>query len=144
MPDPLANFYGGYDPSGLPQLPRLGIRPIHIAIIVAVIALLIFVAADASAAESLAPNVHVTSVSWWADGTELTTSAGFTVRASQTFLLSVTCQVFCYDFDGATVGLPFHLVRVAIVSQPVQFTNLTIQAPSSAYDGPLTITLELA
>ena len=143
MPDPLANFYGGYDPSGLPQLPRLRIRPIYAAIAVATIVLVIFVAADAAAVDNFPATVHVSSVDWFAEGTELATSAGFTVHASQTFIVTETCQLFCYNFDGATVGAPFHLVRVTIVNQPVQFTNVTIQAPSGTYNGPLTVTLEL-
>jgi hypothetical protein len=42
------------------------------------------------------------------------------------------------------VSSPFSLVGPAIVDQPIQYVNLTIQAPPAEYDGMLEITLEIA
>ncbi|HTZ61336.1 MAG TPA: hypothetical protein VMC82_01655 [Thermoplasmata archaeon] len=141
MHDAVATFYGGYDQAGLGRLPRLRIRWIQLAIGVAAVVLLALVAADAYAIASPPPTVDITSVTWYAAGSLAATSAGFTVHAGQKFALTETCELFCYNFKGASVAAPFSLVAVTIVNEPVQYTNLTIQAPTSGYSGVLNITL---
>jgi hypothetical protein len=143
MHDSVATFYGGYDQAGLVRLPLLRVRWVQVAIGVAVVALLLLVAADVSAYSSATAEVRVSAVTWYADGQLLATTAGFTAHPSQAFVLSETCELFCYNFKGAAVGAPFTLVHVSIVNEPIQYTNLTIQAPSAAYSGTLNITLEL-
>lgn len=141
MHDSVASFYGGYDQTSLPQLPRLRVSRLWLAVAVALVVLLFFVAADVAALTTPPVKVQVTAVNWVVEGSTIASTAGFTVHGSQKFLLTETCQIFCYNFKGAAVSAPFQLVALSIVNQPAQFTNLTIQAPSSAYVGPLTVTL---
>jgi hypothetical protein len=143
MYDPQAAFYGGYDrlrPTS-PPLPR--IRSVQFGIGVAVLALLVFVTADAYAISAAPVNVHVTSVAWTTEGIDLATTSGLTVHGGQTFTVSLTCASLCYRFVGATANSPFTVVGFSTELQPIQFTNVTVQAPSSAFTGALTISLAL-
>ncbi len=142
MHDSVATFYGGYDQTGV-RLPSLRIRWIQLAIAIAVVALLTFVATDVYLIDAPPPKVQVTTVNWYAGSTLVATTAGFTVHTSQAFILSETCEIFCYNFNGASVSAPFQLVNLSIVNEPVQFTNLTIRAPGGSFDGQLSITLDI-
>ena len=144
MHDSVAAFYGGYDQVGVRRLPRLRVRGIQLAIAVSVVALLVFVAADVSAYEAVTAEVHVTSVTWYANAVWLATTGGFAAHPSEKFVLSETCQLFCFYFKGASVNAPFSLVQVSIINVPVQYTNLTIEAPATSYQGTLNITLQVA
>jgi hypothetical protein len=141
--DLVASFYGGYDQVGLGRPARLHIPRMALVIAVAVLFLLVFIAADVSAYESLPVNVEVTSVAWYAEGGLLTTSAGFSLHGSQLTTLTLSCSTVCYRIDGATVNSPFSVLSVVVSYDPDQHTDVTVRAPSSSYDGALTITLEV-
>ena len=143
MHDPEATFYGGYDQAGVGRLPSLRFSRIGLAIGVAAVALLLLIGSDVVAFDDRIAAVEVTSVNWVVGGHSIASTEGFTAHTSERFLVAETCQIFCYNFDGATVNPPFQLVGMSIVNAPVQYTNLTVRAPGSAYSGPLTITLEV-
>jgi hypothetical protein len=143
MYDPQAAFYGGYDRTALTSRPLLRIRGIQLAIGLAVTILVLFVAADAYAFSAGPVNVRVTSVAWTANGIDLATTSGFTVHAGQSFTVSLSCASLCYRFVGATANAPFTVVAFSTELQPIQFTNVTVQAPSNAFTGALTISLAL-
>jgi hypothetical protein len=143
MYDPQAAFYGGYDRTNLTSVPLLRIRWIQVTLGFAVVVLLLFVAADAVAFSAAPVTVKVSSVTWATDGTQLATTSGLTVRGGQTFVVSLTCASVCFRFVGATANAPFTVVAFTTELQPIQFTNVTVRAPSSAYSGALTITLAL-
>ncbi len=143
MHDSVAAFYGGYDQTGLGRLPLLKIRWVQLAVGVAAVTLIVLVAADAYAISAPPATVEVTSVTWYVEGQLAATTNGFSVHASQSFILTESCELFCYNFKGAAVAAPFSLVSVSIVNSPIQYTNLTIRAPSSSYSGALNITLEV-
>jgi hypothetical protein len=140
MNDPFATFYGGYDRVEVRRQTLLRIGWLQVAIGVALVFLLLFVAADVSAIETPPAAVDVTSVQWYVLGAVVASTGGFSVHAGQSFILSETCQLFCYNFKAATVSSPFQLAKLTIVNQPVQFVNLTIRAPSGGYSGALGIT----
>ena len=108
---------------------------------VAVVVLLGFVATDVAFYENLTAPVVVSYVSWYAEGQQFATSAGFTVHTSQAFNLTIKCTGLCYRFNGAVVGAPFSLVSTQIFYYPTEFLNLTLRAPSVGYTGPLSVTL---
>jgi len=141
MYDSVATFYGGYD--SVRYLRRPSVRFSRNALILAVagVVLLGFVAADVGAFANLPVSVQVTGVSWYAEGELLTTSGGFTLHSSQSTTLVLTCDTICWAVDGASVSAPFHLVGLTVIDQPVQYVNVTVQAPSTAYHGGLTIDL---
>ena len=146
--DPVATFFGGYDQVGSLRRSRFDGPPLHVsrntlAIGIAAMALLAFVAADVSALENPPVVVKVTSVEWYALGFVIASSGGFNVRASQTIALSETCEGICLPVVGVSVASPFTLVRDTIVDQPVQWVNLTVRAPATSYDGNLSVTLAL-
>lgn len=141
--DPFAAFYGGYERTALVRGPRYRLRPAPVAIAIAALALASVIAADAAAIASGPPMVIVTSVSWWAGGAVLATTAGFHAHTSQTFTLTLTCSSVCYRFTGATVSSPFQVVSFTTIDSPIQFTNVTVRSPSSAYSGGLTVSLGL-
>jgi len=143
MHDSVATFYGGYEQTGVGRLPRLRVPGVQLAIGVAAVALLMLVASDVAVIDNLPARVQVTSVIWLAGGQLVATTAGFTVVSSHSFTLEETCQLFCFNFDGASVSAPFQLVGVSITNQPVQYANLTIRAPAGAYMGPLSVTLDI-
>ncbi len=143
MHDSVAAFYGGYDQTGLGHLPLLKIRWVQLALGVAAVTLVVLVAADAYAITGAPATVEVTAVTWYVEGALAASTNGFSVHASQSFVLTETCELFCYNFKGAAVSGPFTLEKVSIVNEPVQYTNLTIRAPSSSYSGVLNITLEV-
>ena len=141
--DPVAVFYGAYDQVPYRRRPSLRISKLGAAIAVSLVALTVFVAADVSAYSTATATVRVTEVSWESDGVLLTTSPGFSLHASQAALLPLVCAGLCLPWAGASVSAPFQLVNFSEVESSLQYTNVTIRAPSSPYDGPLTITLEL-
>lgn len=143
MYDPQAAFYGGYDRTNLTTRPLLRIRWIQFGLGLAVVVLVLFVAADAYAISAAPVNVTVSSVSWTTAGAELATTSGLTVHGGQTFTVSLSCASLCYRFVGATASAPFAVVGFTTELQPIQFTNVTIRAPSSEFTGALTITLAL-
>jgi len=112
-----------------------------ILVVVAVLVLLGFLATDVAFYENLTAPVVVSYVSWTAEGQQFATSAGFTVHTSQAFNLTIKCTGFCYRFNGAIVGAPFHLISTQIFYYPTEILNLTLRAPSVGYTGPLAITL---
>ena len=143
--DAMASFYGGYDQAGYIRRAPTRISGKLVAIAIATIALLAFVAADVAALESPPVVVKVTVVNWNVESFPLTTAGGFAMHPSQSVSLTLTCSSYCYRFsDSASVSAPFKLVSFSVVYAPIQYTNATVQAPSSGYDGPLTITLGLA
>jgi len=138
----MATFYGGYDQVRAIRPARLHIPTKVLAVGVAALMLVVFVAADISALQSRPAVVQVTVVNWYAENALLTTSGGFTMHASQTVTLSLTCSTYCYRFNGeASVSSPFTLLGVTVAYAPIQYANATVQAPSSGYSGPLTIDL---
>lgn len=147
MHDYVATFYGGYDQIGLRRAARMRPSAMAVAIGVAATALLVLVAADASAYAARPAIVQVTGVDWYGPGAILLlTSGGFRLTASATTTFSLTCDPttsICLPWNGATVSAPFSLVRFSAVAGPTDYTNLTIRAPASAYTGPLAITLGL-
>jgi hypothetical protein len=141
--DLVATFYGGYDQVGLSRPLRFRIPRMAVLLAVAGILLCVFIAADVAAYQSLPVNVQVTSVNWFVETEALTTTPGFSLHGSQTTTLTGTCSTLCYRIIGATASAPFTVVGFSVVYHPIQYTNVTVRAPSGAYDGPLTITLEV-
>jgi hypothetical protein len=143
--DLVASFYGGYDQVGLARAPRYRIRIPRTAVLiaVAVVILVVFVAADVAAYESLPVNVEVTAVSWVSEGTVLATQPGFGMHGGQRATLSLTCDTVCVRFGAARVNAPFSLVAFSLVYSPDQYANVTVQAPGTTYSGPLTVTLSV-
>jgi hypothetical protein len=139
--DFVASFYGGYEPVRAYRAPSIRIPRTTLLIGVAVVALLVFVVADVYAFEGLAVPVRVTAVDWQFEGTELATSPGFTAHAGQVVSVSLVCSTICYRFASASVNAPFTLVAWSLSYHPDQYTNVTVRAPTSAYDGPLTVSL---
>lgn len=142
-PDPLATFYGGYERTHLVRPPWLRIRPIQIAIGVAVLALISVIVADTTLLAAGPPKVTVTAVEWEVGGAVLTATAGFQAHPSQSIVLTLSCSSLCYRFTGATVNSPFQVVSFVSIDSPIQFTNVTVRAPSSAYSGELIVSLSL-
>lgn len=141
--DVTALFYDGYDQIGLLRPSHHRISRMAVAIGLAGVALLVFVAADVSALSSLPARVTVTQVNWFVLGTLIGSSQGFSLYSSQSTELSETCTLFCYNVSGVSVAPPFALVKSTIENLPVQWINLTVKAPAAAYDGNLSITLEV-
>lgn len=142
MQDTGATFYGGYDQLYAVRRSPMRISAKVFAIAVALLLLLVFVAVDVSALETRPSVVQVTLVNWYAEGSLLTTSGGFSMHSGQTVSLSLTCSAYCYRLNGvASVSAPFTLVGLSVTYAPIQYANVTVQAPASGYDGPLTITL---
>ncbi|MGA8664164.1 MAG: hypothetical protein WB809_03735 [Thermoplasmata archaeon] len=137
----VASFYGGYDLVARAHSARRRLSPLVLWVAVAVLVLLAFVAADAGAFEALPVAVHVTAVEWY-PGTELLTcTGGFSLHSSQSVTLTLTCNFICYEISSATVSALFHLAGFVVTYSPIQYVNATVTAPSSAYTGPLVITL---
>jgi hypothetical protein len=141
--DPVASFYGGYDQVGLVRARPHRIPRVAVLLAIAVLVLVVFVAADVAAYESLPVTVHMTSVSWISEGTVLATQAGFSLRAGAHATLTLSCDSVCIKFGGASVNSPFALLAFSVVYHPDQYTNVTVAAPASAYSGPLSITLSV-
>lgn len=144
MHDSVATFYGAYDQVGLRRLQRTRTPWVAVVLVLAVLVLIGFVAADVAAYDAGAVTVRVTSVSWYAEGGLLTTSPGFSLHGSQAVTLTLTCNFICYQLSGASVNAPFQLVSFSVTNQPIQYANVTVQAPATSYDGPLTITLSVS
>jgi len=113
-------------------------------VVIACLVLVGFVAADAAAlVRAPAATVNVTAVEWFIPGALLTTTAGFSMHSSQQVTLTLTCSSVCFRFSGATVYAPFTLVAYSVVYHPVQYANVTVESPSSAYIGPIAIELNV-
>ena len=108
---------------------------------VAVVVLLGFVATDVAYYENVTAPVQVTAVNWYTEGQLVGTSHGFILHTSEVFNLTFTCVGLCYRYNGAVIGSPFRLVSTQIFYYPTEFLNITIQAPSTGYSGPLAVTL---
>jgi hypothetical protein len=143
MRDPFAAFYGGYDRTALVRRPALHLHPIRIAFLIAVPVLAVFVVSDVALATGTTSSIRVTAVDWEVDGAVLATAAGFEARPSHVVSLTLTCTDLCYRFTGATASSPFVVTAFSTVDQPIQFTNVSVQTPSSGYTGVLTISLVL-
>lgn len=143
MHDYVATFYGGYDQVAHRRLERLRVPWVVVAIGVAVVVLIALVAEDASAYNARPAVVEITSVGWYAEGYLLVSVAGPTVHASDTIRFPLTCSSLCLPWNGASVNAPFEVLTFSVVYHSVQYTNVTVRAPSSAYDGPLAITLQV-
>ena len=115
----------------------------HLLLTASLVLLVVLVAADVSAYESVTAAVRVTAVSWSTEGSLLATSAGFSTHTSRTFTLTLTCSLICYNFAGASVSPPFEVVGFSLVNQPIQYANVTLKAPDTSYNGPLAISLTL-
>jgi hypothetical protein len=114
-----------------------------LAIALAAVALIGFAATDLSLAENLSGSVQVTGVYWYAGGEQIGTSAGFTIHTSQQFNVAFRCTGLCYRYDEVSVGSPFSLVGTQFYYYPSEYVNVTAQAPSTGYSGPLSITLTI-
>jgi len=138
--DPSPYAYEAYRWQRYEREPPL-LRGKAVLVAVAVVVLLGFVATDVAYYENLTAPVMVSYVSWYAEGQQFATSAGFTVHTSQAFNLTIKCSGFCYRFNGAIVGAPFGLVSTQIFYYPTELVNLTLKAPSVGYTGPISVTL---
>jgi hypothetical protein len=138
-----AAFNGGYDRTALVRRPAFHLHPIRIAYIIAVPVLAAFLASDITLATGSSPSVRVSTVDWDVDGAVLATAAGFEARPSHVVTLTLTCTELCYRFSGATANSPFVVTAFSTTDQPIQFTNVSVQTPSSGYTGVLTISLVL-
>ena len=108
---------------------------------VAVVVLLGFVATDVAYYENVTAPVDVSVVNWYTAGQLVGTSHGFVLHTSEAFNLTFACVGLCYRYLGAVIGSPFRLVSTQIFYYPTEYLNLTIQAPSTGYTGPLTVSL---
>jgi hypothetical protein len=140
--DPFASFYGGYDVVARARGARRHVGIAKVLLVGAIIVLLGFILADVAAFRAIPARVEVTGVEWYVGGEPLTNASGFTLHASQSIQLTLTCSFVCYEFVGATASAPFQVTSFHVVYQPIQFVNVTVAAPSAAYDGPLAINLE--
>lgn len=141
--DPAAVFYGGYDQVALRRPAPVHVRWTTVAIALATAVLAVLTAADVSAYTESPVIVRVTSVDWYAGTVLLTTSPGFSLRPSATTTFPLVCELFCVPWTGASVSAPFQIVNFTETATSVQYTNITVRAPPTAYDGSLTITLEI-
>ena len=139
MTGPALPFQNGHH--HLFHRPSFGPRARAIVFGAAVGALVMFTVMDVSLYQNLTAPVQVSTVSWITEGQQFATSAGFTLHTSQAFNLTLTCNGFCYRFNGALVSAPFSLVNTQIYYYPGEFVNITAKAPSSGYSGPLSVTL---
>jgi hypothetical protein len=105
------------------------------------VVLVLLVVVDVRAFQSIPSTVHVTAVQWYAGSEPLTTAQGFTLRGLESVTLTLSCDQICYTFAGASVAPPFHLVGFVLSNQTTVYSNVTVQAPSTAYTGPVSITL---
>jgi len=140
---PHGAFHGGYIHA--PFHLHAPLRPSQIRglLVTAIAVLVVLVVLDVATYEDGATITRVSGVGWYAEGELLASTPGFSVHASQTFTLTLTCNFICYNFNGASVSPPFQLVAFSVVNQPIQYANVTLKSPSSGFDGPLTITLGL-
>ena len=141
MHSSVASFYGGYDQVECPRPVRRQLSSVVLLIVVAAVVLLGFVAADVSAFQRIPVAVHVTEVAWYAGPELLTTASGFTMHSSQSVTLTLTCNAVCYEITHGSVNAPFQLTGFTVTYAPIQYVNATIVAPTSAYTGPVVITL---
>jgi hypothetical protein len=112
---------------------------------VACLVLVGFVSADVTMLSQAPPaTVEVTAVEWFVPGAPLVTTAGFSMHSSERVTVTLTCSSVCYRISGATVEPPFTLVSFSVAYHPIQYTNVTLESPSSAYVGPIAISLSLA
>ena len=134
-----ASFYDPY----LWQAPRRRSRIslVVVALVIAVLVLLALIAADVAAYEAIPPKVTVTAVTWYVEGFLLGNESGFTVVGGHSFEQKLVCEIFCANFDRASVNPPFSLSRASYAYPWFEYVNLTVVAPGAAYDGPLNITL---
>jgi hypothetical protein len=111
---------------------------------IAGLVLLGFLSADVALYEgSPTVVVQVTAVEWFIPGTSLATTAGFVMHASERVTVTLTCSTTCVRISGATVQSPFTLVGFSVVYHPDQYTNVTVQSPSTSYMGPIAIELSV-
>lgn len=115
----------------------------HLLLGASLVLLVVLIAADVSAYGSATASVRVTAVSWYTEGSLLATSTGFSTHISRTVTLTLTCNLICYNFAGASVSPPFEFVGFSLVNQPIQYANVTLKAPDTSYNGPLVISLTL-
>jgi len=139
MNGPIAPLIQGHH--HLLRLPHLSPHLRAILLGAAVGALVMFVATDVLLYENLTAPVQVSTVNWYTQGQLFATSHGFAVHTSQAFNLTLKCAGFCYRFNGAALGSPFHLVSTQIFYYPSEYVNLTARAPSAGYSGPLSVIL---
>lgn len=102
-----------------------------------------FVTADAYALTTTPVKVTVTQVNWFVGNFSVGNQSGFQVAGGHDFALGLICEIFCPTFTGVTVAAPFSLVNDTIAYPWFEYVNLTVRAPGSAFDGPLTITLQV-
>jgi len=141
MHDSVAAFYGGYDQVGLVRARQLRVPWVSLGAGFAALVLVAFVAADVSALSNGAATVQVTNVNWYALGGILVTTGGFSMPAHHSTVLTLTCTDLCFRVSGAVVSPPFTSTAFSVVYEPMQYVNVTVLAPSSSFQGPLSITL---
>ncbi len=143
MHDSVATFYGGYDQVALRRHVPSRVPWVRVALVLAVVLLLVFVAADVAAIASGPVTVRVTSIDWYAEGGLLASTSGLSVRGGTTFVASLSCTTLCFRVLGVTAAAPFEVSQLSVVDSPLQWVNVTVRAPTSAYVGPLALTLVL-
>lgn len=105
--------------------------------------LLALISADVGAYNSIPVKVTISQVNWFVGNVSVGNQTGFNVAGGHQFAQNLVCELFCYEFSGATVGSPFTLVSCTIQYPWFEYVNLTVQAPHFAYTGDLNITLKL-
>jgi hypothetical protein len=137
-----AAFYDPYvwQTARSPRRISLGIA----AVVIGVLVLLALIAADVSAYEAIPAKITIERVDWMVGNFSIGNSSGFTTLSGHAFPENLVCEIFCPNFDRASVSSPFTLASSSFAYPWFEYVNLTIQAPSSGYDGTLTITLGVA
>ena len=135
--------YGRYSHLHRLRLPHLSTRSTSLITGVGVGILIVFASTDATLYAAAPAAVQVTAVEWFIPGAALTTTAGFSMHASEQVTVTLTCSTVCFRFSGATVESPFTLVSYSVVYHPIQYTNVTVESPSHSYSGPIAIEMNI-
>jgi len=144
MGGPTTTAYGEHAQLRFLRPARLGSPSVSVIVGVVLGILIVFVSADVTLYASQPIPVQVTAVEWFIPGAPLTTTSGFSMHGSEWVTVSLLCSTVCIRFSGATVEPPFTLESFSVVYHPDQYTNVTVQSPSSSYTGPIAIELNIA
>jgi hypothetical protein len=135
------SFYDPYDWQPWPTPRR--VRPVYLAIVIAVLVLMALIAADVAAYEAIPAKVTVTAVDWYVGDLLVGNESGFVIAGGHSVVERLECSIFCPMFRQVSVGAPFTLVGATIANPWFEYVNATIQAPDSAYQGPMALTLSV-
>jgi hypothetical protein len=113
------------------------------AVAIAAMFLIGLVAADVATYEALPVKIAITQVNWLVGNVTVGNVSGFTVAGGHVFPENLECEIFCPVFHTARVNAPFTVLSSTFAYPWYEYVNLTIQAPGSAYSGPLNITLSV-